>query len=77
MLLFFLYYIFRHHFPEASKCLSQRDMDQAGRNMKSHIFRHCLNSDHETVNIEYFKILNMGYNNNTYAIKREYLTHYL
>ena len=33
---------------------------------KSHIVRHCLNSNHETVSIEHFKILNMGYNNNTY-----------
>ena len=41
-------------------------MDQAGRDTKSHIVRHCLNSNHETVNIENFKILNMGYNNNTY-----------
>ena len=30
------------------------------------IVRHCLNSDHETVNVENFKILNIGYNNNTY-----------
>ena len=33
---------------------------------KSHIVRHCLNSNQETFNIENSKILNMGYINNTY-----------
>ena len=41
-------------------------MDHAGRDTNSHIVRHCLNSNHETVNIENFKSLNMGYNSNTY-----------
>ena len=41
-------------------------MDQAGRHTKRHIARHCLNSDRETIDIENFKILNIGYNNNTY-----------
>ena len=41
-------------------------MDHAGRETKSHILRHCLNSNHETVSIGNFKILNMRYNNNTY-----------
>ena len=46
--------------------LSERVMDHDGRDPKSHIRRHCLNSNHETVKTENFKILNMGYNNNTY-----------
>ena len=33
-----------------------------GRVMKPHVVRHCLNSNHKTVNTEHFKILNMGYN---------------
>ena len=41
-------------------------MDHAGRGTNSHIVRHCLNSNHETVNIENSKSLNMGYNSNTY-----------
>ena len=41
-------------------------MDHIGIDTKSHIVRHCLNSNHGTVNIENFKILNIGYNNNTY-----------
>ena len=51
---------------ETARCLSEGVMDHAGRDTKSHIIRHCLNSNHGTVNIENFKILNMGYNNNTY-----------
>ena len=51
---------------EIARRLSERVMDHAGRDTKSHIVRHYLNSNHETVNIENFKILNMGYNNNTY-----------
>ena len=44
-------------------------MDHAGRDTKFHIIRHYLNSNHETVNIENFKILDIGYNNNTYKRK--------
>ena len=51
---------------ETARRLSERVMDHAGRDTKSHIVRHCLNSNHETVNIGNFKILNMGYNRNTY-----------
>ena len=51
---------------ETARHLSERIVDQAGRDTKPHIVRHCLNSNHETVNNEHFKILNMGYNNNTY-----------
>ena len=46
--------------------LSERVVDHAGRDTKSHIVRHCLHSNRETVNIEHFKILNVGYNSNTY-----------
>ena len=46
--------------------LSERVMDHAGRDPKSHIRTHCLNSNHEAVKTENFKILNMGYNNNIY-----------
>ena len=60
---------------ETARSVSERVMDHAGRDTKSHIVRHGLNSNNETVNIENFKILNMGYNNNTY--KGEYLKHYL
>ena len=50
-------------------------MDHACRDTKSHIVRHCLNSNHKTVNIENFKILNID----TIAIliKGEYRSHYL
>ena len=41
-------------------------MDHPGRDRKPHTVRHCLNSNHEAVNNEDFKILNMRYNNNTY-----------
>ena len=34
--------------------------------MKSYVARHSSNSDHEAANIKDFKILNMGYNNNSY-----------
>ena len=43
-------------------------MDHASK-ATLHIVRHYLNSNHETVNIEHFKILNVGYNNNTYGRK--------
>ena len=45
--------------------LCERVVDHAGRDTKLHIVRHCLNSNHETVNIEDFKTLNIGYDNNT------------
>ena len=51
---------------ETARRVSERVMDHAGRDTKSHIVRHGLTSNNETVNIENFKILNMGYNNNTY-----------
>ena len=51
---------------ETARRLSERVMDHAGRDTKSHIVRHGLNSNNETVNIENFKILNTGYSNNTY-----------
>ena len=51
---------------ETVKHLSKRVIDQAGRDTKSHIVRHCSSSYHKTVNIENFKILNMEYNKNTY-----------
>ena len=44
-------------------------MDDACRDTKSHIIRHCLDTNHETVNTENSKILNMGYNNNTYKMR--------
>ena len=50
---------------ETARRLSERAMDHADRDTKSHIVRHFLNSKHETVNIENFKILKMRYNNNT------------
>ena len=51
---------------ETVKHLSKSVIDQAGRDTKSHIVRHCSSSYHKTVNIENFKILNMEYNKNTY-----------
>ena len=51
---------------EGARRLSERVVDNAGRDTKSHIVRHCLNSNHEKVNIEHFKILNVGYSNNAY-----------
>ena len=54
------------YIEETARRLSERVLDHAGRDTKSHIVRHCLNSNHETVNIEHFKILNVGYNNNTF-----------
>ena len=52
---------------ETARRLSPRVMVDAGRDKKSHIVRHCLNSNRETIIIEIFKISNMGYNNNTYS----------
>ena len=54
---------------ETTRRLNKRAMDHAGRDTKFHIIRHYLNSNHETVNIENFKILDIGYNNNTYKRK--------
>ena len=41
-------------------------MNHVGKDTKSHIVRHGLNPNHEIVNTKNFKILTMGYNNNTY-----------
>ena len=51
---------------EAARRLSERVIDHSGRDTKSYIVRHCLNSIHGTLNIENFKVLNMGYSNDTY-----------
>ena len=51
---------------ETVRCISERVMDHAGRDTKSHIVRHRLNPNNGTVNFENFKIVNKGYNNNTY-----------
>ena len=53
---------------QTARRLSKRVMDHAVRDTKSHIAKHCLNSNHQTVNIEKFEILNIGYN--TIHIKR-------
>ena len=45
-----------------------------GRDKKSHIVRHCLNSNHETVDMEHLKILNVG--TITILIEGEYLKDY-
>ena len=58
---------------ETARRLSERVMDHSGRDTDSHIVRHCLNSKHETVNIENLKILNMEFNSNIW----KYLRHYL
>ena len=39
-----------------AKRLSKRVVEYAGGRMKSHIVRHCLNTDHETVNTKNFQI---------------------
>ena len=54
------------HIEETARRLIERVVDNAGTDMKLHIVRECLNSNDETVNIEHFKTLNMGYNSNTY-----------
>ena len=41
-------------------------MNHVGKDTKSHIVRHGLNPNHETVNTKNVKILTMGCNNNTY-----------
>ena len=37
---------------ERTKRLNERVVNHVGRDTKSHIVRHCLNSDHENVNTE-------------------------
>ena len=51
---------------ETARRISKIVAGHAGGDMKSHIFRNCLNYDHDTVNIEHFKILSVGYNNKMY-----------
>lgn len=51
---------------ETARCISKIVAGHAGRDLKSHIVRNCLNYDDDTVNIEHFKILSIGYNNNMY-----------
>ena len=51
---------------DTARRVSESVMDHAARDTKSHIVRHCLNSNHGTVNIENLRILNKEYNNNTY-----------
>ena len=71
---FYLYHFSRcpslnctdRYIRKTSRRLCKSILDHAGRYTKSHIVRHYLNSDHETVNIEKFKILNTEYNNNTF-----------
>ena len=55
--------------PEIAHHPSEHVVDHAGSDTESHIVRHYLNSNHVTLNIEHFKILNVGYNNNTYRRK--------
>ena len=51
---------------EKARRLSERLMDHGGRGTKAHVVRHCLNTNHETVNCEHFNILDIGYNKNAY-----------
>ena len=53
---------------ETGRRLSERVMDHAIHVIVM-IVRHSLNSNHETVNIENFEILSMGYSSNTYKMR--------
>ena len=53
---------------ETARRLSERVMDHAIHVIVM-IVRHGLNSNHETVNIENFKFLSMGYSSNTYKMR--------
>ena len=59
----------KHDLVFFSRCPSLYYTDSYIGETKSHIVRHYLNSNHETVNIENFKILDIDYNNNTYKRK--------
>ena len=60
---------YKHDLVFFSRCPSLYYTDSYIGETKSHIVRHYLNSNHETVNIENFKILDIDYNNNTYKRK--------
>ena len=55
-----------YYIGETARRLREGVMDHAGWDTKSRIVGDCFHSNQETVNIEKFKILNMGYNKNAY-----------
>ena len=54
---------------ETARRLNERIMEHAGKDNKSHILKHTLQSGHPSVSPNEFKILQKGYNNN--KVKRK------
>ena len=55
-----------NYIGETGRRINERVIDHSGRDKKSHMLKHHFNMNHDNVDLDSFKILNMGYNNNIY-----------
>ena len=60
---------FETYLGKTSRRLNERKMEHAGKDSKSHMLKHTLQSDHPSVSPNDFRILQKGYNNN--KVKRK------
>ena len=62
-------HVLKHTSGETVRRLNERIMEHAGKDNKSHMLKHTLQSGHPSVSPNDFRILQKGYNNN--KVKRK------
>ena len=58
-----------NYLEKTAKAIKERVLRHAGKDKKSHMLRHTLQSGHHSVSLNEFKILGKGFNNN--KVKRK------
>ena len=58
-----------NYLGETARKINERVLEHAGKDKKSHMLRHTLQSGHPSVSLNEFKILRKGFNNN--RVKRK------
>ena len=59
----------KNYIGESGRRISERIKDHNGRDLKSHILRHSVESGHANVSCEDFKIIAKNFNNNSWKRK--------
>ena len=54
---------------ETGRCLIQRVEDNSGKDSKSHLFKHAMETDHKTVTLDDFRITGKGYKRSKFRRK--------
>ena len=54
---------------ESGRRISERIIDNAGRDSKSYVYKHCIETDHRSPNINDFKIIGSNFLKNVFKHK--------